>query len=79
MDQKKKQIQSFINKKNIPNLLIYGPYLNGKNILCNEYLSLLYPNHDDLQKYVLRINCLNTNGIQHLKENIKLFSMQIVH
>lgn len=79
MEQKKKQILSFINKQNVPNILIYGPYLNGKQMLCNYFIQLLYPNQEDVQKYVLCLNCLNTSGIQSLKEHIKLFSMQIIH
>ena len=79
MEQKKRQIQSFIRNQNIPNILIYGPYLNGKDELCNFFIQLLYPNSEDYQKYVLCLNCLNTSGIQSLKEHIKLFSMQIIH
>ena len=59
MEQKKRQIQSFIRKQNIPNILIYGPYLNGKDELCNFFIQLLYPNSEDYQKYVLCLNCLN--------------------
>ena len=79
MEQKKRHIQSFIRKQNIPNILMYGPYLNGKEELCTFFIRMLYPNSEDHQKYVLCLNCLNTSGIQSLKEHIKLFSMQIIH
>lgn len=78
MEKKKKQLESFVIRQNVPNLLFYGPYMNGKEQLCRFFIQQLYPNHEDIQKYVLWLNCLSTNGIQAMKELIKLFSMQII-
>ena len=78
MDSKKKQINKIIQNKNIPNILYHGPYLEGKEDLCKYSLTLLYPNIDDYNKYTLWINCLYTNGIQNMKQIIKLFAMQII-
>lgn len=73
------KIDKFIEKKFIPNLLIYGPYNHGKEELCLYFINKVYQNKDNIDKYVLDINCLTTNGIKLIKEYIKLFSMQIIH
>lgn len=73
------KIDKFIEKKFIPNLLIYGPYNHGKEELCLYFINKVYQNKDNIDKYVLDINCLTTNGIKMIKEYIKLFSMQIIH
>tara|TARA_B100000886_G_scaffold226616_1_gene157928 strand:+ start:6225 stop:6992 length:768 start_codon:yes stop_codon:yes gene_type:complete len=78
MDKKKKQLESFILRNNVPNLLFYGPYMNGKEQLCRSFIQSLYIHQEDIAKYVLWLNCLSTNGIQTMKELIKLFSMQII-
>lgn len=78
MKKKEKQLELFIHKQNTPNLLFYGPYMNGKETLCKSFIHKLYPIVDDFHKYVLWINCLCTTGIQCLKEKIRLFSMQII-
>jgi hypothetical protein len=73
------KIQQFINNKNIPNLLLYGPYNHGKEQVCQYFINTIYINKDNIHKYILDINCLTTNGIKHIKEYIKLFSKQIIH
>tara|TARA_B100000900_G_scaffold405884_1_gene416095 strand:+ start:536 stop:1276 length:741 start_codon:yes stop_codon:yes gene_type:complete len=78
MECKKKQITELIKNKNIPNILFYGPFLEGKEDLCKYFLNLLYPNKENYNKFVLRVNCLYTNGIQTMKNDIKLFAMQII-
>lgn len=76
MDIKINKINNFINNNNLPNLLLYGPYLNGKEELCNYFINKL--NYKNKDKYILNINCLTTSGIKLIKEHIKLFSMQII-
>ena len=78
MEVKKKQIDQIIANQNIPNLLFYGPYANGKEDLCKYFIHCLYGNKHIDPKYILVINCLQTNGIQSMKQNIKMFSMQII-
>lgn len=78
MDVKKKNLMNLIKKKNTPNILLHGPYLCGKEELCKYFIDTLYVNQEDRNKYVLLINCLYANGIQNMKQNIKLFAMQII-
>lgn len=78
MEDKKKKINEIIKNKNIPNILYYGPYLEGKEDLCTYFLNQLYSKPEEYQKYTLWINCLYTSGIQTTKQDIKLFAMQTI-
>jgi len=73
------KLLDMVNKNKVPNILFYGPYMNGKEILCKELLKMIYKTNDELNKYVLEINCITNNGIKAIKEDIKLFSKQVFH
>lgn len=77
MEKIKSKLDKFVKKDSIPNILFYGPYLCGKEKIFNDFVKLIYKTNDNINKYVLTINCLSTNGIKIIKEHIKLFSMQI--
>ena len=77
MDVKNK-IDKFINKNNVPNLLFYGPNYNIKKEVCDYFIDKIYKTEEYKQKYVLYINRVSIKGIKMVKENIKLFSMQII-
>lgn len=72
-----KKLDSYIEKASIPNILFFGPYMCGKETVYTQFINKLYKTNKNINKYVLTINCLSTNGIKKIKENIKLFSMQI--
>lgn len=79
MNTKKQEIDNILKNENIPNILFHGIYNHGKEELCKYFLQTLYPKSDDFQKYVMEINCLHSNGIQQIKQTIKIFSMQTVN
>lgn len=73
------KIDNFINKQNIPNLLLYGNNRSLKKQIYNYFINKIYKNKEFIKKYVLYINCVSIKGIKMIKENIKLFSMQIIN
>ena len=79
MELQKTKLDKFIKNDNIPNLLIYGPHLCGKETICDEFIQKIYKTNELKEKYVLKINCVSIKGIKMIKENIKLFSMQIIN
>lgn len=79
MDHLYAKIDKFIQCKNVPNLLLYGPFNRGKEKLCNHIIQNLYQTSSLRSNYVLEINCISVKGIKTIKENIKLFSMQIIN
>lgn len=78
MEFVKNKINKFIEKKYVPNLLFYGPCEEGKKEILNYFIQKIYKNNEKINKYVLNIDCLSTHGIKLIKENIKLFSKQII-
>ena len=79
MEYIKNNINNYIINKNVPNLLLYGSAMKQKKDICNYFIKNVYKNKENINKYVLNINCLSTNGIKLIKEYIKLFSMQIIN
>lgn len=78
MEKAKLKLENYIEKKSIPNILFFGPYMCGKEKTYEQFIKKLYKTNENITKYVLTINCLSTNGIKIIKEHIKLFSMQII-
>lgn len=77
MEKTKEKLKNYIHKDSIPNILFFGPYMCGKEEIYNLFIKELYQTNENINKYVLTINCLSTNGIKIIKEHIKLFSKQI--
>lgn len=77
MSQIQRRLEKLVQKKSIPNIIFYGPYNCGKERACDIFVNNIYKDDTNINKYVLVINCLSTNGIKIIKEHIKLFSMQI--
>uniref|UniRef100_A0AB39JEG0 Replication Factor C Small Subunit n=1 Tax=Florenciella sp. virus SA2 TaxID=3240092 RepID=A0AB39JEG0_9VIRU len=73
------KIDNISNNKNLSNILFYGPFLHGKEDICDYLIKSIYNTNQNIAKYVLTINCLSINGIKNIKEYIKLFSMQILN
>ena len=73
------KIDNFIKKENIPNLLLHGNNYELKYKAYQHFLNKIYKNNENIKKYVLYINCVSIKGIKTIKENIKLFSMQIIN
>ena len=75
----KERITDMVSRNSVPNILFFGPYLGGKEILCGELITAIYRTKEIIKKYVLEINCIATNGIKTIKEDIKLFAKQVFH
>lgn len=80
MDKKlQTKISKMVESKSVPNILFYGPYLCGKEELCKQLIIDIYKTREQVNKFVLMINCLSNKGIKTIKEHIKLFSMQVLN
>ena len=79
-----KEIIDNLNKlyasKNIPNIIFHGPNLSGKKTIVENFLKLIYKTPENLQKYVLIINCSYGKGnIKFIRENLKHFANSIIN
>ena len=79
MENLQKKIDGFICKSNVPNLLIYGQNSHHNFQLVNYFINKVYGESEYKRKYVLNINCISLKGIKTIKDNIKLFSSQIIN
>jgi len=57
-------INNFINNKNIPNIILYGPSGIGKTSLVNILINSLYLNNKDM---VLELNNSDDRGINIIR------------
>jgi hypothetical protein len=79
MSHIEKRILQFISKKNVPHLLFHGPNTTLKRDAVQCFIDNIYQHPQHIKQYVFRINCIEVKGIKHIKESIKLFSMQIIN
>ena len=70
-----KKLQHFLDDKDIPNIIFYGPSGNGKHTLVEEFVNNIYNNDANLFKdYVLNVNCAHGKGIKFIREDLKFFA-----
>ena len=65
--------------KNIPNIIFHGENLTGKKTLLEKLLKHIYKTNENINKYVLEINCSHGKGnIKFIRDNLKYFGNSIV-
>ena len=65
--------------KNIPNIIFHGENLTGKKTLLEKLLKDIYKTNENINKYVLEINCSHGKGnIKFIRDNLKYFGNSIV-
>ena len=71
----KYKLNYFIEKKKIPNIIFHGLSGCGKNMLVKEFISNIYNgNKEDIQSYVMNVNCARGKGIRFIREELKFFA-----
>ena len=75
-----KRLQSFIDDKNIPNILLYGSEKSNKEEVLEMFLDKLYDNCNRADK-ILDINCaeVNQGGIKFIRDDLKFFGKTMIH
>ena len=73
-----KRLQSFIDDKNIPNILLYGSENSDKEEVLEQFLNKLYNN--DKSDKILDINCaaVNQGGINFIRNDLKFFGKTMI-
>jgi len=70
----KKKLNHF-NNNVIPNIIFYGKSGSGKKTLLFEFINKIYDsNNDNINKYVLTINCALNKGIKCIREDLVFFA-----
>ena len=69
-----KLLKNFYEEQNVPHLLFYGKSGMGKKTLVEKFLYLIYKNKENINKYVLCVNCAHGKGIKFIREELKFFA-----
>jgi hypothetical protein len=68
------KLNSFLKNNSIPNILFNGPSGCGKKYIVNNFINDIYNNNkEDIEIYVLKVNCAKDGGIKFIREDIKYF------
>lgn len=69
-----KLLKNFYEEQNVPHLLFYGKSGMGKKTLVEKFLYLIYKNNENINKYVLCVNCAHGKGIKFIRDELKFFA-----
>ena len=68
------KLNSFLENNSIPNILFNGPSGCGKKCIVNNFINDIYNNNkEEIEIYVLKVNCAKDGGIKFIREDIKYF------
>jgi DNA polymerase III delta prime subunit len=75
------RLETFIQTKKIPNIILYGSERSNKEEILTEFLDRIYKDNKEKQNKILNINCAETNqgGIKFIREDLKFFSKSMIH
>ena len=67
-------LNHFHASNKIPNILFHGPSGSGKKTLVSNFIQTIYKSHDDVERYVITVNCAHGKGIKFIREELKFFA-----
>ena len=74
------KLDFFIESKRIPNIIFHGEAGSGKKKLLINFIHKIYNcNKEDIQQYVMFINCAFGKGIRFIREELKHFAKTNIH
>ena len=56
--QNREKLLDMIKKNKVPNILFYGPYMSGKELLCRELIKMVYSNKNTESTVNINLCCL---------------------
>jgi DNA polymerase III delta prime subunit len=65
------KLDFFIKSKRIPNIIFHGEAGSGKKKLLIDFIHNIYNSKEDIQQYVMFINCAFGKGIRFIREELK--------
>jgi DNA polymerase III delta prime subunit len=73
------KLNFFIQSKSIPNIIFHGQPGSGKKKIMIQFIHKIYKNKQDIQQYVMYINCAFGKGIRFIREELKHFAKTNIH
>jgi DNA polymerase III delta prime subunit len=70
-----KKLNYFIENKEIPHIIFYGPSGSGKHELLNFFINKIYNNNKVfIKEHVMYVNCAHGKGIRFIRDELKFFA-----
>jgi replication-associated recombination protein RarA len=74
------KLKPFTETKKTPNILFHGPSGSGKKTILVNFINALYNgNQEQINKFVMYVNCAQSKGIKFIRESLKLFAKTHIH
>ena len=70
-------LKDYYDEGNVPNLVLFGDYQSGKKKLLSDFVNYIYSKTKRKEEYIMRVNCLNANGIKFVRDDIKFFAQKV--
>jgi len=75
-----KKLDYFVMQKKIPHIIFYGNYGSGKRTILNNLINKIYCNNtNDINAYVMYVNCAHNKGIRFIRDELKFFAKTNIH
>tara|TARA_Y100000768_G_scaffold387688_1_gene379820 strand:+ start:10727 stop:11530 length:804 start_codon:yes stop_codon:yes gene_type:complete len=74
-----KSLDYYQKTQNVPNILFHGDSGSGKKTIVKTFIEKLYINPEDRKKYVLVVDCIISNGIKFIREELKFFAQSQIN
>lgn len=71
-------LNNFISEKKIPNIIIYGENGVGKKSILFNFLKNIYKKEENINKYILVIDCIFGKGIQFIRDELTFFLKTVI-
>ena len=68
------QLDEYYKEDKVPNIIFHGKSGSGKKTIVMDFINKIYKNEEDKKKYVLIVDCIHSNGIKFIREDLKFFS-----
>lgn len=69
-------LNGFIETKDVPNILLYGPKQSNKKSILMNFIHSIYKK--DIEDYVLSIDCIFGTGIQFIRNDLTFFLKKVI-
>jgi len=75
-----KKLDYFVKQKKIPHIIFYGNHGSGKRTILNNLINKIYSNNtNDINTYVMYVNCAHNKGIRFIRDELKFFAKTNIH
>ena len=68
------QLDHYHKNNRVPNIIFHGQSGCGKKTIVRNYISKIFSSEEDRKKYVLIVDCIQSNGIKFIRDDLKFFS-----